>query len=137
MAKRYMDFDLIKKYPNKYNLTPENIKKLKVLDWEKLREKTWFNNAMDKPCWCHLGESCTKGYFGDGLNEYWIGFYEDGEIDFRFSCYEGMCHYIFDEFYDSKEIENKDDLDIQVKFIEYINDLIDNNIISKPESKGE
>lgn len=33
MAKSYMNLDLIEQYPNKYNLTPKNIKKLKVLDW--------------------------------------------------------------------------------------------------------
>lgn len=34
----YLDFDLMKKYPNKYNLTPKNIKTVKVLDWDRLKE---------------------------------------------------------------------------------------------------
>lgn len=33
----YLDFDLMKKYPNKYNLTPKNIKTVKVLDWDSLK----------------------------------------------------------------------------------------------------
>ena len=131
MTKVYMDFDLIKNNPNKYNLTPKNIKKLKVLDWKKLKKKTWFNKAMNKPCWCHLEHSCTKMCF-DYEDEFWIGFYEDGKIDFNFSSREGMCGYKFDNFYDSKEIENKDDLDIQVKCIRYLNGLIEDGIISKP-----
>ena len=127
----YIDYDLIKQNPNKYNLTPKNITKLKVLDWKKLKKKTWFNKAMNKPCWCHLEHSCTKMYF-DYEDEFWIGFYEDGRISLKFSSREGMCGYNFDNFYDSKEIENKDDLDIQVKCIRYINNLIDDGILSKP-----
>lgn len=46
MSKLYMDFDLIKKYPNKYNLTPKNIKALKVLDWERLKKHTWYKSIM-------------------------------------------------------------------------------------------
>ena len=134
MTKKYIDFDLIKKYPNKYNLTPKNIKKLKVLDWEKLREKTWFNKAMNKPCWCHTEHSCTMMYL-DYEDEFWIGFYENGKIGLDFSCHEGMCSYKFNKFYDTKEIENKDDLDIQVKCIKYLNDLIDDGIISRPEKE--
>jgi len=134
MAKSYMNLDLIEQYPNKYNLTPKNIKKLKVLDWENLKKKTWFNKAMSKPCWCYTEHSCTMMCY-DYEDEFWIGFYEDGKIDFNFSCREGMCRYKFDKFYDSKEIENKDDLDIQIKFIRYMNELIDNGVISKPEKE--
>ena len=46
-----------------------------------------------------------------------------------------MCSYKFNKFYDTKEIENKDDLDIQVKCIKYLNDLIDDGIISRPEKE--
>jgi hypothetical protein len=134
MAKRYINLDLIEQYPNKYNLTPKNIKKLKVLDWEKLKKKTWLNTVMSKSCWCHTEHSCTHMYY-DYEDEFWIGFYEDGKIDFNFSCREGMCNYKFDKFYDSKEIENKDDLDIQVKFIKYMNELIDGGVISKPKKE--
>lgn len=131
MNKKYVDFDLINKYPNKYNLTPKNIKKLKVLNWDNLKKKTWFNQAMIKPCWCHMEYSCTMKWL-DYEDVFWIGFYEDGRIDCNFSSHEGMCNYKFSKFYDLEEIENKDDLDIQVKFIKYMNELIDNKIISKP-----
>lgn len=33
----YLDFELMKKYPNKYNLTPKNMKTVKVLDWDRLK----------------------------------------------------------------------------------------------------
>lgn len=58
---RYLDLDLIKKYPNKYNLTPKNIKTIKVLDWDRLKKDayTWKNTAMNSPCWCHI-EGCQK-----------------------------------------------------------------------------
>ena len=129
MSKLYMDFDLIKKYPNKYNLTPKSIKKLKVLDWERLKKHTWYNEAMKDTgkWWCHL-EGCQLNGKYDDFDEFWIGFNEDNnKIDFHFSAYEGMCNYIFDEFY--KGTENKWDLQVQVNAIKYLNMLIDEEIL--------
>ena len=57
----YLDFDLMKKYPNKYNLTSKNIKTVKVLDWDRFKNDayTWQNTAMNSPCWCQI-EGCQK-----------------------------------------------------------------------------
>lgn len=128
----YLDFNLIKKYPNKYNLTPKNIKTIKVLDWDRLKEHTWYNKAMDSPCWCHL-EGCQKeGQKYESENEFWIGFYENGKIRYWFSCYDGMCSYNPKRFYNSKSIENLYDMQVQVNAIKYLNMLIDEKIISPP-----
>lgn len=127
--KHYINFKLIEEYPNKYNLKPKDIKKLKVLNWDKLKEKTWFNQAMNKPCWCHIEHSSTIAWY-DYEDEFWIGFYENGKVDFNFSSREGMCGYNFDTFYNIADIENKDDMEIQVKAITWINELIDENIIA-------
>ena len=131
MGKCYMDFDLIKKYPNKYNLTPKKIKTLKILDWKKLKELTWYNQAMKRTgnWWCHL-EGCQLSGGYDGFNEFWIGFNEDNDkIDFHFTTYEGMCSYKFEEFYNWIEIENKYDLKVQVNAIRFLNKLIDEKIL--------
>ena len=126
---KYIDFELIKKYPNKYNLTPKSIKSLKVIDWDRLKEKTWFNEAMlPNKVWCHL-EGVGVGYFGDYENDFWIGFYEDGKVDYSFSCREGMCHYNFEQFYNVYEIENKYDMGIQVAAIKWLNMMIDEGIL--------
>ena len=130
MAKYYMDFELIKQYPNKYNLVPKMIKKLKILDWERLKKHTWCNEAMKKTgkWWCHLEGCQLKGKYDD-TNEFWIGFDEkSNHIDYHFSCWEGMGKYTFDEFY--KEIENKYDLQVQVNAIKYLNMLIDEKILA-------
>lgn len=130
MSKRcYIDYVLIRQNPNKYNIKPKDIKKLKVLDWNKLKENTWFNQAMNKPCWCHL-EGAGKDCFGESEDDFWIGFFEDGKIDFHFSAYGGMCGYKFNEFYKAEEIENEFDMEIQVKAINYLNKLLDEKIIS-------
>ena len=34
---KYIDFKLIKAVPNKYNIKPNDIRKLKVLDWDNLK----------------------------------------------------------------------------------------------------
>ena len=129
--KTYMDYDLIKKYPNKYNLTPENIKSLVIMDWERLKKHTWYNKAMHKTgkWWCHLEGCKLKGLYDD-FNEFWIGFNEENNrIDSHFTCCEGLCSYNFTNFYDCKEIENKYDLQVQVNAIRYLNMLIDDNIL--------
>lgn len=131
---KYIDYDLIKKYPNKYNLTPKDIKKLKVIDWDKLKKKTWFNEAMylsnnKDVVWCHL-EGCEKpGHKPCDYDEFWIGFYEDGRVKYSFTCFEGMCSYNIEKFYDVNEIENKYDMGVQVNAIRWLNMMIDEGII--------
>lgn len=130
MRREYMDFDLIKKYPNKYNLTPTKINELKILDWERLKKYTWYNKAMEDSgkWWCHL-EGCSLGNRYDDFDEFWIGFNEENnQIDHHFSACDGMCGYIFDEFY--KDTENKYDLHVQVNAIKYLNMLIEKGILS-------
>ena len=129
--RRYIDFSLMEKYPNKYGLTPKSIKKLKVADWEKLKKITWFNEARKSPCWCHLEGSDQKGYWGDSEDEFWIGFYEDGRVDCHFSSREGMCRYAIEEFYKIEDIENEADMDIQAKTIRWINKLLDDGILER------
>ena len=39
--KAYIDFKAIEEVPNKYNLHPADIIKLKVLDWDKIKKICW------------------------------------------------------------------------------------------------
>lgn len=130
MSQRYIDFDLIEKYPNKYNLTPKSIKKLKILDWGRLKGKTWHNNAMlSGDWWCHL-EGCNASGPYNGETEFWIGFNEDNnKIDCDFSSYDGMCRYNFKKFYNGAEISNKYDMQMQVNTIRWLNMMIDEGIL--------
>lgn len=128
---KYIDFTLIDENPNKYNLTPQNIKELKILDWDRLKKKTWYNQAKRKTgeWYCHL-ESAGKGYCGDGIDEFWIGFNKDNnKIDCHFTCWEGMGRYTFSRFYEMRFIENKYDMEIQVKTIKWLNKMIDEGIL--------
>ena len=127
----YIDYKLIEQHPNKYNLTPKNINKLKILDWSRLQKKTWYNQAMkDTGEWyCHL-EGVGKGYYGDSMSDFWIGFNKKNDkIDCWFDCMEGMCSYNFEKFYDINAIENKYDMEIQVKAIKWLNQMIDDGIL--------
>ncbi len=65
--RKYIDFKLIEKVPNKYNIKPGDIKKLNVLDWDKLKKNTWYNDAMKKTgeWYCHLEGSNGGGFYGD------------------------------------------------------------------------
>lgn len=129
MGNLYVDYDLIEKYPNKYGLTPKNIKKLKILDWNELKKHTWHNEAMKTGnWWCHT-EGCNLGGKYDDYDEFWIGFNENNDrIDFNFTTWEGMGKYEFDKFY--KDTENKYHLQVQVNAIKYLNMLINKGILS-------
>ena len=130
--RKYIDFKAIEKVPNKYNIKPKDIKKLKVLDWDKLKKKTWYNDAMKKTgeWYCHLEGSNGGGLYGDDKDEFWIGFNKkNGEVDYWFTSYGGMCGYTFDEFYKTDEIENKWDMNVQVNAMRYLNMLLDEKII--------
>ena len=134
---KYIDYGLTDKYPNKYHLTPKNIKKLRILDWDRLKELTWHNNAMARngSWWCHL-EGCqppdSKRQYDDE-DEFWIGFDEENnKIDCNFTCFESMCDYNFKEFYCIGEIGNEYDMYVQVNAIKWLNMVIDEGILGLP-----
>ena len=129
---KYIDFKLINAVPNKYNINPKDIRKLKVLDWDKLKKYTWYNEAMKKTgeWYCHLEGSNGGGFYGDDEDEFWIGFNKkNGKVDYHFTSGECMCHYRFDKFYDAKSIENKWDMNVQVNAMRYLNMLLDEGIV--------
>ena len=55
-------------------------KKLKVLDWDKLKKNTWYNDAMEKTgeWYCHLEGSNGSGLYDHGLTDE----LKDGELKF-------------------------------------------------------
>lgn len=117
--------------PNVHGLTIAKIKKIKVLDWDKLKDECWYNQAMKKTgeWYCHIDEVGT-GYYGDGVSDWWIGFNKkNGKVDVHFSCMEGMFSYKFSKFYDLKEINDKYDVMIQVAAIKWLNKMIDKGIL--------
>lgn len=129
IKQRYIDYDLIKQHPNRYNITPESIKRLRVLNWDKLKQIMWFNKATTPHRWCRLIGCQKDGEKYDDWDEFWIGIAENGNIDYHFTCYEGMCSYNFKEFYDLKDIEDKYDMQIQVNVIKWLNEMVDEEII--------
>lgn len=125
---------LSEKYPNVHNIkNTKDIKTLKILDWDRLKENTWHNNAITTGnWWCHL-EGCNKE--GDPYNddvEFWIGFDEaNNRIDCNFTAGEGMMHYIFDEFYSKDSVDNRYDVICQVNTIQWLNRMIDEGILGR------
>ena len=130
MGKEHINTELITKYPNKYNLTVKKIRQLKVLDWDKLKENTWENHAMNNgPWYCHLEGSNIDGKYDDN-SEFWIGFREsDDKVRCNFTAYEGMCNYNFNAFYYPKTICNKFEMNVQVNTIRWLNKMIDEGVL--------
>lgn len=123
--------EVSEKIPNKYNLCVADIANLKIKDWTKLKNKTWFNEAMINSgyWWCHIEGSNGGGVYDD-RDEFWIGFNKnDNAIKFRFSSNEGYTNYLFENFYDINEINNIWDLNVQSNALKYLNMLIDDGIL--------
>lgn len=133
MSKGYIDFKAIEKVPNKYNLKPNDIRKFRVLDWNKLKKKTWHNDAMKNGnWWCHIEGSDGGGFYGNE-DDFWIGFNEDdGKVRYHFTSGEGMCKYNFPSFYSSRSIENKWDMNVQINAMRFLNMLLDEGIVELP-----
>ena len=121
------------KVENKYNLKPKDIEKATVLDYERLKQPPFWRNDVVK-AWC-LTDGSGKGYYGNWMDSYWIGFYDKnanahaGKIRLTCSAMEDMCHYNFKKFFDYSEIEHEVDLELQEKLLDRINWLIDERII--------
>lgn len=128
-----MNTDLIKKYPNKYNLTPENIKDITVSDWDKLKSVTWHNETLTDGTWyCKLiGCQYPDSKKFNDEDEAFIGFNgDDGSVRFDCTSYGGMCGYDFDAFYDPNEMENEFDLNLHINIVNWLTDLIDGGVLS-------
>lgn len=121
---------------NKYNLKPKDIQKAVILDRERLQQPPFWRNDVIN-AWCLSGGS-GEGYYGDFVDSYWIGFYDQdakayaGKIRLVCSAMDDMCNYNFKKFFDPKEIDIEADLEMQEKLLERINWLIDEGIVEIP-----
>lgn len=139
MANFYMDFDLIKKYPNKYNLTPSNIEKLKILNWEELKKYLRHKIVLKDGVWGEHFEGCNfDNDKYDDYSQFRIAFNEkSNKIICGFTTYFGCKDYIFNEFYKIKDIEQERDLYVQINTIKYLNMLLDKGILGFDDPKSE
>lgn len=126
---------------NKYNLTVRDLKRLRVKNEEMIKEPLfWRNNVIQ--AWCMM-ETTAKSRNDVSCNTFWIGVYDKdakayaGKVRVTFSAYDDMCNYIFNNFYDYREIEREADLEIQERFLSRINYLLDNGILCLQEEENE
>ena len=121
--------------PNKYNLTVQDIKNLKIIDESKISEPLfWRNNVIG--AWCiskSVGTVADWQFSTD--NEIWLGIYDrcyrGSRIHFRVSAYGGMCSYSFNRFYDPSEIESELDFKTHEECLRILNYLLDEQILCK------
>lgn len=115
--------------PNKYNLTVEKVKNLKINDSTKICTPLFWRNDVIN-AWCISYESDQDSGNKLSYDSFWIGFYDNGDFKFYFTSYGDMCGYDFEEFYNPHEIEIIDDFLVQEKFLEKINLLLDEKILT-------
>lgn len=116
---------------NKYNLTVSKIKKLKIGDRSKINRKNgfWRNDVIK--AWC-ISKSVGQE---DLKNSFWLGFYDEdapayaGKFRISVDSYDGMCNYIFNQFFQEKDIECPEDLKIQKMLLDEVTRLIDEGIL--------
>lgn len=116
---------------NKYHLTRDMLKQIKVLEPSKITEPLFrFNSVIDK--WM-ITKNTAKNALDWSCLTYdefmimvdpltWTAYVE-------FHAWGGMASYNFQDFFNPDEIEFQIDLEIQEQFIETINDLLDCKII--------
>lgn len=133
----------IPKVKNKYNLTMSKIRRLKIADRSKVCEPIfWRNDVIGAWCICGTSGNDMDRMFGTD-NEYWIGIYDlnakayAGKFRVHLSSCGGMCGYTFNKFYQQKDIDNEQDLEIQEKFLSKINELIDCGILAFDSEAAE
>lgn len=123
---------------NKYNLTISKIKKLKIKDRSQVCEPLFCRNNVIS-AWCihgHAGTDADVNFCTD--NEFFIGVYDEdapayaGKFRVSFDCYGGMCSYKFEKFFQPQDIGYLNDLLIQERFLEKINELLDKGILEVP-----
>lgn len=121
---------------NKYNLTMTKICRLKVADRNKVCAPLfWRNDVIGAWCICGTSGNEMDRRFATN-NEFWIGIYDlnakayAGKLRVRLSSYGGMCDYKFNKFFDIKDINHEQDLEIQEKFLTKINELIECGILA-------
>lgn len=121
---------------NKYNLKPADIRKLKVLDYDRIKiPPFWRNDVIHAYCLSETTIHCPQDDEYGTYNEYWIGIYDNdapsykGKIRYDVYAYGGMCKYNFRSFFNEKDIEHRDDLEIQEKLLARVNWLIDEHIL--------
>ena len=106
----------------------KSIKQLKIQNWNKLKQYTKFD--LKNNLYYHI-EGCQKENRSyNNYNEFYISFNEKtNNIEYYFSTWYGLGIYEFFNFFEQDIIENKYDFQIQYNILNYINTLLDNNIL--------
>ncbi len=127
---------------NRYNLTLQDIEKLKVVDSTLISILPFF--IRDECVDPHFSRWYTTGIAGTESdrfhrtnNRFWIFIYDEGPVypnqKFRFDIWicDDLYRYKFRKFFQKKDIKNENDMIIQEKFLGIVNQLIDTGILSK------
>ena len=120
---------------NKYDLSTRDIRNLRIGRRDLINPNLfWWNSLIS--AWFITGNDNSKNV-NSNHNEFWITIYDinaprhAGKFTFNVTRSNGVHQYFFDEFYNPDDIESENDLVIQEKFLNAINQLIDMGILVK------
>lgn len=106
---------------NRYSLTFDMLKHLKVIDRSKInKEKFWYNDVVR--AWCY---SCVEGD-----NSFWFGIYDNQDIcDYWITSMDDMMSYNPTTFFNSEECYTEYDILIQKDILLFVNSLLEEGIV--------
>ena len=125
----------VPRFKNKYDLSTRDIRNLRIGRRDLINPNLfWWNSLIS--AWFITGNDNSKNV-NSNHNEFWITIYDinaprhAGKFTFNITRSNGVHRYFFDEFYNPDDIESENDLVIQEKFLNAINQLIDMGILVK------
>ena len=124
---------------NKYNLDISDIKHLQIVNKKELVFSPFERNEYTQ-CW-EISKCTAKndGELQNGkYNQFTLSIYDSSPDEVKLDVIsEGWTHlYIFEEFFNPKDIVTEMDLEIQEILLSMLNDLLDTNILGFPKCLG-
>ena len=118
---------------NKYSLTIHDIQKLRIGRRDLITPNLFWWNSLTS-AWFITSSDNSKDTISNH-NDFWITIYDvnaprnAGKFTFNITRSNGLQQYCFEEFYNPNDIDSANDLIIQEKFLNTINQLIDMGIL--------
>lgn len=121
---------------NYYNLSVADVKRLRVGDRSGI-DKSRLKRDADAEAWFASEESRTAE--GGCAYRYWLRIYDEGareysgKFRFSFAGPEGG-RLVFKKFYNPRELADEAELEVQERFLDCLNQLIDDGVLVFPTS---
>ena len=106
---------------NVHNFRPADILGAKIADWDAFKIFAWFNTSLQSWVISCSDREVETSFFAE--------FNEEECVRYDCSCYDGMCWYRFNSFFEPDEINGTCELELQKAMLKLYNDLYDSGAL--------